>query len=145
MKLGVGSHLRLGVYALVLEIASCKLIDIGTPFLFNDCSYRFREALTHLQVNRRYRRHILTGDGSSSWTHRPRYTLRLHWTMLMMTMSVTRSPLTQIKIQPSCARDCRDCSSLRTTPVLSELGTQIIPIKPPRLSYDDPCELVQST
>ncbi|KAL0373275.1 UNVERIFIED_CONTAM: 40S ribosomal protein S19-3 [Sesamum radiatum] len=49
-------------------------------------------------------------------THRPRYTLQLHWTRLMMTMSVTQSPLTKIKIQALCARDCRDSSSLRTTP-----------------------------
>ncbi|KAL0405741.1 UNVERIFIED_CONTAM: hypothetical protein Slati_3888000 [Sesamum latifolium] len=33
---------------------------------------------------------------------------------------------------------------LRTTPVLSEPGTQVIPIKPPRLPYDDPRESVQS-
>ncbi|KAL0462973.1 UNVERIFIED_CONTAM: hypothetical protein Slati_0184900 [Sesamum latifolium] len=42
------------------------------------------------------------------------------------------------EIQSSCARDCRDYSSLRTTPVLSELGIQVIPTKPPRLPYDDP-------
>ncbi|KAL0394968.1 UNVERIFIED_CONTAM: hypothetical protein Slati_4463000 [Sesamum latifolium] len=45
---------------------------------------------------------------------------------------------TSIMIQPSCARDYRDSSSPRTTPVLSEPGTRVIPIKSPRLSYDDP-------
>ncbi|KAL0313494.1 UNVERIFIED_CONTAM: hypothetical protein Sradi_5748700 [Sesamum radiatum] len=77
-------------------------------------------------------------------THRPYYTLRLHLTRLMMTISVTRSPVAQIKIQPSYACNCRDSSSLRITPVLSEPGTQIIPTKPPRLPYDDPHESVQS-
>ncbi|KAL0445814.1 UNVERIFIED_CONTAM: hypothetical protein Slati_1709300 [Sesamum latifolium] len=48
------------------------------------------------------------------------------------------------KIQSSCARDCRDSSSLKTTPVLSDPGTRVIPIKPPRLPYDDPRESVQS-
>ncbi|KAL0409812.1 UNVERIFIED_CONTAM: hypothetical protein Sradi_1915600 [Sesamum radiatum] len=78
-------------------------------------------------------------------THRPRCTLRLHWTSLMMTTSMTRSPLTKIKIQPSCARNCHDSSSLRTTPILSEPGTRAIPTKPPRLPYDDPLESVQLT
>ncbi|KAL0313695.1 UNVERIFIED_CONTAM: hypothetical protein Scaly_2909400 [Sesamum calycinum] len=45
---------------------------------------------------------------------------------------------TRSKIQSSCARDCHDSSSLRTTPVLLELGIQVIPTKPPRLPYDDP-------
>ncbi|KAL0439764.1 UNVERIFIED_CONTAM: hypothetical protein Slati_2459400 [Sesamum latifolium] len=47
---------------------------------------------------------------------------------------------TTVMIQPSFARDCHDSSSPRTTPVLSEPGIQIIPTKPPRLPYDDPCE-----
>ncbi|KAL0444308.1 UNVERIFIED_CONTAM: Copia protein [Sesamum latifolium] len=45
---------------------------------------------------------------------------------------------TSVMIQSSCARDYRDSLSSRTTPVLSELGTRIIPTKPPRLPYDDP-------
>ncbi|KAL0427744.1 UNVERIFIED_CONTAM: hypothetical protein Slati_2949200 [Sesamum latifolium] len=78
-------------------------------------------------------------------THRPRYTLRLHCTRLVMIMSVTRSSLAQIQDTVTCASDCRDSSSLRTTPVLSEPGTQVILTKPPRLPYDDPPESVQST
>ncbi|KAL0386363.1 UNVERIFIED_CONTAM: hypothetical protein Slati_4605500 [Sesamum latifolium] len=77
-------------------------------------------------------------------THRPRYILRLHWIELMVTTSGIQSPLAKPKIQSSCAHDCHDSSSPRTTPVLSEPGTRVIPTKPPRLPYDDPRESVQS-
>ncbi|KAK4406527.1 Cyclin-dependent kinase G-2 [Sesamum angolense] len=51
--------------------------------------------------------------------------------------------LAKSKIQLSYARDCRDSSSLRTTFVLSEPGTQVIPTKPPKLSYGDPREIAK--
>ncbi|KAL0310356.1 UNVERIFIED_CONTAM: hypothetical protein Scaly_2935500 [Sesamum calycinum] len=45
---------------------------------------------------------------------------------------------TRFKIQTSYALDYRGSLSLRTTPILSESGTQVILTKPPRLPYDDP-------
>ncbi|KAL0445777.1 UNVERIFIED_CONTAM: hypothetical protein Slati_1705600 [Sesamum latifolium] len=42
------------------------------------------------------------------------------------------------------SRESRDSSSPRTTSVLSEPGSRVIPTKPPRLPYDDPRESVQS-
>ncbi|KAL0457705.1 UNVERIFIED_CONTAM: hypothetical protein Slati_0397700 [Sesamum latifolium] len=61
-----------------------------------------------------------------------------------MIMLMTQSPLARSKIQSLYAGDYRDSSNLRTTLILSESGIQLIPIKPPRLSCDDPPELVQS-
>ncbi|KAL0455934.1 UNVERIFIED_CONTAM: hypothetical protein Slati_0932600 [Sesamum latifolium] len=92
----------------------------------------------HLQVPRRYRCHILTGDRSSSWNsssslHTPTALDKAYDDHVYDMILSHRS-----KIESSCARDCRDSSSLKTTPVISEPGIQVIQIKPPRLLYDDP-------
>ncbi|KAL0292025.1 UNVERIFIED_CONTAM: hypothetical protein Sradi_7005200 [Sesamum radiatum] len=79
----------------------------------------------------------MTGYGSSSWNSPS----SLH-TLTVLDRAYDNR--VKDKIQPSCARDCHDSSSMRTTPVLSEPGTQVIPTKPPRLPYDDPRESVQS-
>ncbi|KAL0416668.1 UNVERIFIED_CONTAM: hypothetical protein Slati_3498700 [Sesamum latifolium] len=82
----------------------------------------------------------MTGDGSSSWNSPS----SLHTLTALDRAYDDHVKDTVTKIQSSCARDCHDSSSLRTTPVLSEPGTQVIPTKPPRLPYDDPRESVQS-
>ncbi|KAL0420452.1 UNVERIFIED_CONTAM: hypothetical protein Slati_3068100 [Sesamum latifolium] len=98
----------------------------------------------YLQAHRRYHCHVMTGDGSSSWNSPS----SLHTLTALDKAYDDHIKDTVIsrttKIQPSCARDCHDSSSPRTTPVLLKPGTQVIPTKPPRLSYDDPRESVQS-
>ncbi|KAL0440117.1 UNVERIFIED_CONTAM: hypothetical protein Slati_2494700 [Sesamum latifolium] len=85
----------------------------------------------------------MTGDESSSWNslsslHTPTALDRAYGD------HIRDSHLShKTKIQPSCARDCYDSSSPRTTPVLSEPGTRVIPTKPPRLPYDNFRESVQ--
>ncbi|KAL0439357.1 UNVERIFIED_CONTAM: hypothetical protein Slati_2418700 [Sesamum latifolium] len=87
----------------------------------------------------------MTGDRSSSWNsssslHTPTELDKAYNDHIRDTVISRTDP----RIQPSCARDCCDSSSPRTTPILSEPGIQVIPTKPPRLPYDDPRESVQS-
>ncbi|KAL0355433.1 UNVERIFIED_CONTAM: hypothetical protein Sradi_3990200 [Sesamum radiatum] len=85
----------------------------------------------------------MTGDGSSSWN--PPSSLQTPTTLDKTYDDHIRDTVThKPKIQSPCALDCHDSSSPRTTPVLSESGTRIIPTKPPRLPYDDPRKSVQS-
>ncbi|KAL0303391.1 UNVERIFIED_CONTAM: hypothetical protein Sradi_6207200 [Sesamum radiatum] len=84
----------------------------------------------------------MTGDGSSSWSslsslHTLTAPDKAYDDHIKDTVISRTNPA-------SCARDCRDSSSPRTTPVLSKLGTRVLPTKPPRLPYDDPRESVQS-
>ncbi|KAL0405220.1 UNVERIFIED_CONTAM: hypothetical protein Slati_3835900 [Sesamum latifolium] len=81
---------------------------------------------------------ILTVDRSSSWNSPSSATHSDCTDKAYDDTSRIQPSLAQTQIQPSCARDCHDSSSLRTTPILSELGTQVIPTKPPRLPYDIP-------
>ncbi|KAL0404179.1 UNVERIFIED_CONTAM: hypothetical protein Sradi_2058700 [Sesamum radiatum] len=68
MELGVGSHPGPGSYAYYLRPCCAEMLNIGT-------SYPIRAMIvattfpstTHLQVHRRYRCNVMTGDGSSSW------------------------------------------------------------------------------
>ncbi|KAL0293561.1 UNVERIFIED_CONTAM: hypothetical protein Sradi_6930100 [Sesamum radiatum] len=111
----------------------------------NDYGHSFFQSTTYLQAHRRYHYHVMTGDRFSSWNspyslHTLTALDRAYDNRIKDTVTSSHKP----KIQPSCARDCHDSSSLRTTPVLSEPGTQVIPTKPPRLPYDDPRESVQS-
>ncbi|KAL0375614.1 UNVERIFIED_CONTAM: hypothetical protein Scaly_0679000 [Sesamum calycinum] len=64
--------------------------------------------------------------------------------MLMMIVSMMQSPLAQIQDIVIVCTYYHGPSSLRTTPVLLEPGTQVIPIKLLRLPYDDLRESVQS-
>ncbi|KAL0286977.1 UNVERIFIED_CONTAM: hypothetical protein Sradi_7134200 [Sesamum radiatum] len=68
MELGVGSHPGLGSYAYYLRPCCTELLDIGTsyPIRATTVATAF-PSTTHLQVHRRYRCHVMTGDGFSSW------------------------------------------------------------------------------
>ncbi|KAL0282078.1 UNVERIFIED_CONTAM: hypothetical protein Sradi_7273100 [Sesamum radiatum] len=87
----------------------------------------------------------MTGDGSSSWNSPSSLdTLtaldRAYNNRVKNTATSRTNPRYSHR-----ARDCHDSSSLRTTPVLSEPGTQVIPTNPPRLPYNNPRESVQSS
>ncbi|KAL0285756.1 UNVERIFIED_CONTAM: hypothetical protein Sradi_7164800 [Sesamum radiatum] len=87
----------------------------------------------------------MTGDRSSAWN-----SSSLIHTSIALDKAYddhirdTVTSRTKPKIQTSCARDCHDSLSSRTTPILSEPGTRAIATKPPRLPYDNPSESIQS-
>ncbi|KAL0292945.1 UNVERIFIED_CONTAM: hypothetical protein Sradi_6964700 [Sesamum radiatum] len=71
----------------------------------------------------------MTGDRSSSWN----------------SSSSLHTPTALDKAYDDHIRDTvTSRTNPRTTPVLPEPETQVIPTKPPRLPYDDPRESVQS-
>ncbi|KAL0462530.1 UNVERIFIED_CONTAM: hypothetical protein Slati_0140600 [Sesamum latifolium] len=86
MELSVGFHPGPGIYAYHLRPCCAELLDIGTsyPIRATTVATAF-PSTTHLQAHRRYLCYLMTRDRSSSWNHRPRYTLRLHRIRLMMT------------------------------------------------------------
>ncbi|KAL0448198.1 UNVERIFIED_CONTAM: hypothetical protein Slati_1947700 [Sesamum latifolium] len=68
MELGVGSHLRPGIYAYYLRPCYAELLDIGTSYPIRATTVATGSpSVIHLQVHRRYYCHVMTGDGSSSW------------------------------------------------------------------------------
>ncbi|KAL0437803.1 UNVERIFIED_CONTAM: hypothetical protein Sradi_0488200 [Sesamum radiatum] len=68
MELGVGSHPGPGSYAYYLRPCCAELLDIGTSYPIRAMTVAtVFSSTTHLQVRRRYRCHVRTGDGSSSW------------------------------------------------------------------------------
>ncbi|KAL0420366.1 UNVERIFIED_CONTAM: hypothetical protein Slati_3059500 [Sesamum latifolium] len=144
MELSVDSHPGPSIYAYYFRPCYAELLDIGT-------SYPIRATImatafpstTHLQAHRRHCCHVVTGDGSSSWNspsslHTPTAPDKAYDDHIKDTVTSRTNPGYSYR-----ACDCCDSSSSRTTPVLSELGTQVVP-KPPRLPYDDPRESVQS-
>ncbi|KAL0386746.1 UNVERIFIED_CONTAM: hypothetical protein Slati_4546600 [Sesamum latifolium] len=68
MKLGVGSHPGLGIYAYYLRPCCAELLDIGTSYPIRGTTVTtVFPSTTHLQTHRRHCYHVMTGDGSSSW------------------------------------------------------------------------------
>ncbi|KAL0439313.1 UNVERIFIED_CONTAM: hypothetical protein Slati_2414300 [Sesamum latifolium] len=67
MEFGVGSHPGPGIYAYYLRPCCAELLDIGTsyPIRATTVATAFPRT-THLHVHRRYRCHVMIGDGSSS-------------------------------------------------------------------------------
>ncbi|KAL0313347.1 UNVERIFIED_CONTAM: hypothetical protein Sradi_5734000 [Sesamum radiatum] len=146
MKFGRRSHPGPGIYTYHLRPCCVELLDIGTSYPIRATTVATTSpSTTHLQTHRRYLCHVMTGDGSSSWNssssiHTPTALDKAYDDHIRDTVTSRNKP----KIQPPCARDCHDSSNPRTTSVLSKPGTRVIPIKPPRLPYDDPRESVQS-
>ncbi|KAL0361248.1 UNVERIFIED_CONTAM: hypothetical protein Sradi_3809300 [Sesamum radiatum] len=68
MELSVDSRPGLGSYAYYLRPCCTELLDIGTsyPIRATTVATAF-SSTTHLQMHRRYRCHVITRDGSSSW------------------------------------------------------------------------------
>ncbi|KAL0437761.1 UNVERIFIED_CONTAM: hypothetical protein Sradi_0484000 [Sesamum radiatum] len=96
MELRVGSHPGPGSYAYYLRLCCTELLDIGTSYPIRAATVAtVFPSTTHLQVHRRYRCHVMIGTDPLLGTHRPRYTLRLHWIRLMMTTSGIQSSLAQ--------------------------------------------------
>ncbi|KAL0355423.1 UNVERIFIED_CONTAM: hypothetical protein Sradi_3989200 [Sesamum radiatum] len=68
MELGVGSHLRPGVYAYYLRPCYVELLDIGTSYPIRATTVATTShSVTHIQIHRRYLCLVMTGDESSSW------------------------------------------------------------------------------
>ncbi|KAL0427515.1 UNVERIFIED_CONTAM: hypothetical protein Slati_2926300 [Sesamum latifolium] len=86
MELGVGSHPGPDIYAYYLRSCCAELLDIGTSYPIRATTVATASpSTTHLQAHRRYLSHVMTGTDPLLGTHRPRYTLLLHWIRLIMT------------------------------------------------------------
>ncbi|KAL0455869.1 UNVERIFIED_CONTAM: hypothetical protein Slati_0926100 [Sesamum latifolium] len=94
MELGVDSHPGPGIYAYYLRPCCAELFDIGTSNPIRVTTVATASpSTTHLQAHRRYLCHVMKGTDPLLGTHRPCYTLRLHWIRLMMTTSRIQSSL----------------------------------------------------
>ncbi|KAL0416348.1 UNVERIFIED_CONTAM: hypothetical protein Slati_3466700 [Sesamum latifolium] len=68
MELGVSSHSGPGIYVYYLRPCCAELLDIGTSYPIRATTVAIAfPSTTHLQAHRRYRCHVMTGDGFSSW------------------------------------------------------------------------------